>query len=1082
MAQTPDICFRSFRLDTANERLWRGTHKVTLRPKTFAVLRYLVEHPGRLITKDELLDAVWPDTSVSDVVPIVCVREIRQALGDHPETPRFIETVPRRGYRFIAPLTSAPPVSSSKFKVQSSKSNGEARDWRLETSSSFLQASSLKPQASGLIGREAELAKLHTLLDIAMGGERQFVFVSGEAGIGKTALVEAFLKRLEARDLRLAPSPQVSSLKSLASSPWLAYVQCIEQRGVGEAYLPLLDVTNRMCRASGGERVIEIFRQYAPTWLMQFPALLSAADFDDLQKRTLGATQERMLREMAEATEVLTAIRPVVLVLEDLHWCDSATLDFLAFLARRRGPARLLLIGTYRPADVANTGHPFGPLKQDLSVHRYCTEIALPLLTESDVALYLEAQLTIECRQGIALPTLAHQLHQRTEGNPLFLVNVVDYLVTHSARENGVGTLAPLEQLQQVVPESLQQMVEKQIERLSLEDQEMLEVASVVGVDFSAAALAAALESDVVVVEGRCRELARREQLLCERGVEEWPDATVATRYGFIHSLYQQVLYRRVTGAHRARLHVRIGSRIEEGYGARARENAGVLAMHFMNGRDYRRAVLYSQYAAENAVWRCALQEANAHFAKGVELLHHWPDTPERTQQELLFHLIVIGPLMASKGEASLEVEQVYEQIVKLHRRLGETETPFLVLLGLWMVRLVRGELAAAQEIAAQIMVRAEREGEPIMQLQAHLMVGICAFYRGEFSLSHLHFTQVATLYETQEHPQYLLDPKMLGLSLDSLAVWMLGCPEAAAKQSQDAVAWAHELSHPYNGVAALAVAAWLNVSRWEGANAEQQSDELLRVAHTHGFIQYVSLGTFLRGYAKFAQGQSEDGIGLMFHGLDAMRAAKFGVGMSAWLGFLALALGDNDRVEEALTMLAQAEAVMESSGERFFAAELWRIKGEILLTKEVKSQRAKVKSQKSKIEEEDAELRVDFSSSQASSLKPQAVEEGLRTVEGYFLKAIAIARQQQAKSLELRVVMSLVRLRQQQARGQRERNAECGVRSAEIEVGTALTEAHTMLSEVSGWFAEGVTTVDLQAARQLLAEVQTSLSHRDDR
>jgi len=504
------------------------------------------------------------------------------------------------------------------------------------------------------------------------------------------------------------------------------------------------------------------------------------------------------------------------------------------------------------------------------------------------------------------------------------------------------------------------------------------------------------------------------------------------------------VLYQRVTGARGARLHARIGARIEEGYGARAQENAVVLAMHFMNGRDYRRAVQYLQYAAENAVWRCALQEATAHFAKGVELLRHWPDTPERTRQELFFHLIVVGPLMASKGEASLEVEQVYEQIVKLHQRLGETETSFLALLGLWMVRLVRGELAVAQKIAAQIMARAEREDEPIMQLSAHLTVGICAFYQGDFSLAHGHFMQEATLYETQEHPEYLLDPKMLGLALDSLAVWMLGHPELAAKQSQEAVTWAHKLSHPYNGVAALAVAAWLSVSRWEGATAEQQIDELLPVAQAHGFTQYVTLGMFLRGYAEVEQGQREDGLRLMFQGIDTMRAAKFGVGMSAWQGFLAVALGDLDRPDEALAMLAQAEAVMESSGERFFEAELYRIKGELTLQQEARGWR----------------LETSSPSPQASSLQPLAPSGVAGEAEECFLQAIAIARQQQAKSLELRAVMSLVRLRQRQA-------LELGAGSREL--GAALAESHQMLSEVYNWFTEGLDTPDLQEARRLL-------------
>ena len=239
-----------------------------------------------------------------------------------------------------------------------------------------------------------------------------------------------------------------------------------------------------------------------------------------------------------------------------------------------------------------------------------------------------------------------------------------------------------MEQMLEVVPESLQQMIEKQLERLSAAEQQILEVASVVGVEFSAAAVAAGVESDVVEIEDRCRELAHHGQFLRPCGVEEWPDETVATRYSFIHSLYQQVISQRVTEAQKARLHLRIGTRLETGYREQTKENATALARHFTLGRDYRRAVQYSQQAAENAVWRCAFHEAHAHFAKGIELLHHWPDTPERTQQEILLHVTVLGPFIAVKGEASVEVEHVYERIIKLHQQLETANSPLLCFWG----------------------------------------------------------------------------------------------------------------------------------------------------------------------------------------------------------------------------------------------------------------------------------------------------------------------------------------------------------------------------------------------------------------
>ena len=1052
MYEAHEILFRSFRLDVENEQLWQGQQPVALRPKTFAVLRHLVQRAGRLVTKEELLNAVWPGTTVSDVVPIVCVRELRKALGDAAKAPRFIETLARRGYRFIAPLTTAPLVVSSQHSVVSSP--------HLPT-----QSSVLSPQHSVLVGREAELAKLHQLLGRALNGERQIVFISGEAGIGKTALLDTFLHQL--------------------SEIWIGRGQCIEQHGDGEAYLPLLDVTGRICREPRGQGLIEILRQYAPAWLIQFPSLLSATDMEALQRKTMGATHERMLREMAEAMEVATATHPFVLVLEDLHWCDASTLDFLAFLACRRDPACLLVIGTYRPAELPVSGHSLSTLTHELSLHRQCEEIVLPLLTQAEVAAYLDLRFPPELRAGLPLATLASCLYQRTDGNPLFLINVADYLIARGS-EKGEGSFLPsVEDMLEVVPQNLQQMIEKQIERLTPEDQQMLEVASAAGVEFSAAAVAAGVESDVVEVEERCRALARRGRFLWERGIEEWSDGTVATSYSFIHSLYQHVLYQRVTGARSARLHLRIGIRIEEGCGEQTRENAAVLARHFALGRDYRRAVQYLHQAAENAVWRCAFQEANAHFAKGVELLHHWPDSPDRTRQEQLLHLAVIGPLMALKGEASSEVEHSYTQIIKLHQQLGANEMPFLVLLGLWMVRLVRGELAAAQELAEQMMTQAESEKDPLVQLWAHLTGGICAFYRGDFTAAHTHFMQEAILYETQQHPQYLLDPKMVGLSFDSLTSWVLGHADLALQQSQAAVTWAQGLSHPYNEVAALVLAAWLHVSRREGDTAEEQVDVLLPGAQAHGFVQYVAIGTLFRGCALVEQRQSDEGVPLMFQGINAMHAAKARFGMSAWQGLLAAALGNLERIGEALEAMAEAETAMHNSGERFFAAELYRIKGEILLAQESTEQGARSREPKAKIEKGE---RAKGRKGEEINVAPSPdLPVALSSPEECFLKAIDLARQQQAKLLELRAVMSLVRLRQQQAAeqgaaestehgaGSREhgaRSREQGAENREQEAGNALADAHRMLSEVYGWFTEGFETVDLQEAKGLLGEL----------
>src|SRR5437667_4954882 len=338
------------RLDSANEWVWHGEQRLQLTPKAFAVLRYLLDHPGRVVTKEELLREGWPDTVVSEWVLTTCIRKIRQALGEEAGTPQYIATVHRRGYRLIG------PVQSLESRVQSQNSQ---------------PVPSPQHPAPNLVGREAEIMQLHRWLEKALSGERQLVFVTGEPGIGKTTVVDAFLQSLASRVQRLE-SEQVQGPQStgysykerqgatftvqgaeptpnprpLTPSLWIGHGQCIEHYGAGEAYLPVLEALGRLCREPGGEHLLELLGQQAPTWLVQMPALLSTAELEALQRKVLGATRERMLRELAEAVEVLTVERPLVLWLEDLHWSDYSTLDWLAYVARRREPARLLVLGT----------------------------------------------------------------------------------------------------------------------------------------------------------------------------------------------------------------------------------------------------------------------------------------------------------------------------------------------------------------------------------------------------------------------------------------------------------------------------------------------------------------------------------------------------------------------------------------------------------------------------------------------------------------------------------------------------------------------------------------------------------------
>ncbi len=588
------ITFGDFRLDLVNECLWRGGHAIALAPKEYAVLLYLLRNPGRLIMKDELIEAVWPETVVTDGVLKVSVRKIRAALDDDHKSPQFIETAHRRGYRFIGSITDGEgkPARGETGRLAA------PRPLRLVDSSEI-----------DLVGRDVALAQMNGYLERARGGDRQVIFVTGEAGIGKTTLVEAFLQSV-ARDPKI----------------WVAQGQCLEQYGKGEAYLPVLEAMSRLCQEQGRKHLVELLYRQAPTWLLQMPWLTSDPVRERLQREVIGATLERMMREMAEALEAVTSETLLILVLEDLQWSDYSTLDLVSYLARRRKPAQLLLIATYRPVEVALSEHPLKGVKQDLQAHRQCEELPLEYLGQEAISDYLAVRFP---QHGFP-PTFAALLHDRTEGNPFFLVNAIDYLQAERviAEVDGQTRMTvPIAELEMGVPENIRQMIEKQIERLDREQQHLLEVAAVAGNEFPLVAIAAGCDQDLMRVEEHCEELERRHQFLRATGVSTLPNGMVTARYGFIHSLYQEVLYDRIAAGRRARLHLLIGERGEEIYGELASDVAAELAMHFEQGYDYRRAVKHLQQAAQNHYLRYANREAIDYLTHALELVGHLPES-----------------------------------------------------------------------------------------------------------------------------------------------------------------------------------------------------------------------------------------------------------------------------------------------------------------------------------------------------------------------------------------------------------------------------------------------------------------------
>jgi DNA-binding winged helix-turn-helix (wHTH) protein len=556
------VTFGEFCLDLTAEKLLCGDETLSLTPKAFAVLRRLVEDGGHLVAKEELLRAGWGKTHVSDGVLKVVILEIRRALGDDPAAPRFIETVARRGYRFVA----------ARSRATSAPAPGDV--------------------PTPLVGRDGLLAELEQRLEQARSGQRKLVFLSGEPGIGKTTVLNAFLTRA-------AADPDVM----------IAHGGCLEHYGTSEAYYPVLEALGRLLREPGADRIVSLLESRAPTWLVQMPWVEPQGGREALLRAVAGVTKERMLREMGEALEALTVRSPLVLVLEDLHWSDHATLDLLTLLGRRQEPARLLVVGSYRSVDVIVRGHPLRGVIQELRVGRQCEDMGLQFLKQADVAKYIA--------QRFGGATWSHELaatvHQRTDGNPLFMVRLADELVALGVvtEDEGEWSLrGRLDDVTRTVPESLRELIDRQIARLEKSEQRVLEVAGLLGNQFTAGAIAAGLGEDPLTVEECCDSLAERRQLIVPAAMTTLPDGTRTAQYEFTHNLYPQVLAARVTGSRRLRLHLRVGEWLQQTYGASTDAISGQLAWHFEEAGDHSQAVGYLILTAENMAGRFAHRDA----------------------------------------------------------------------------------------------------------------------------------------------------------------------------------------------------------------------------------------------------------------------------------------------------------------------------------------------------------------------------------------------------------------------------------------------------------------------------------------
>jgi len=943
-----------FRFDAVAERLWRETDEVSLSPKSRSLLRHLIEHAGRPVSRAELLAEVWSGVHVSAAAIRYAVRQVRKALDDSATRPAFIESTPRRGWRFIGHAARTGPDA-----------------WLLEPAGAAARRAAPRAPAAPFVGRAAESSLLLESVARAHAGTRQTVLVAGEAGIGKTRLLEELLARV-AGDRELV----------------CARGQCVEHYGEGEAYRPILEALERLCEAIGGAAPAAVLRRHAPMWLAQLPSLTDPAARAALHAQLAGATQGRMLRELARALEELTRDRTILLWLDDLHWSDASTLALVDVLARRTEPARLLVVGTYRPAEPSAAHGALRAIERDLRIHECCVHVPLGFLAAGAVGDYVRQRFA-----GAAPRDLGRFLHRRTEGNPLFMVSVAEDLVLRGVlTQVGGRWRLTREPAALEAPPTVLQLLARDLERIEQGAREILRVASLAGMEFSAAAVAAGAELPVEEVEERCETLARAGRFLVAAGSAAWPDGTVASRYAFIHALHREVLAADLTAARRARLHAEVGRRKERGYAGEAAEHAAELALHFDEGRDPERAIRYLALAGEQAARRYAHREATEHLRRALALLPALPPGPERDGYELMLRLALCVPLAAIEGYAAAALETNLRRIEMLAAAGRESPEAFPVLLGLWSLQIVRADLTAACALGARLLRIADADGGSLALLQAHRVLGHSLFYRGDLRAAHRHLTDGLAGYDVAAHQRvdYTAgdDPVVLCHSYAAWSLWFLGRSDEAVAMVEEAIAVGERLAHPPSLAFALSYAAVLHQLRRDPARAVERVEAVARLATAEGFALWLALATIVRGWIATERDDVARGVAEMRDGLAAWQRTGADLGRPYFLCMVAEACGRAGRVAEGLELVAEAGKLIDRTGQHVFTAERLRVEGALL--------------------------------------HAGAGRDGTRArrAAACFRRAVAIARRQGASALELRAATGLARLlcaRGDRARARRE-------------------------------------------------------------
>jgi DNA-binding winged helix-turn-helix (wHTH) protein len=918
------IVFGSFALDAPQGHLWRGRTVVPMRRKAWEVLYWLAGRCGEIVSNEDLLEAVWGKIAVSPQVLTNTIHEVRVALDDTSDTPRFIQTVRGRGYVFLGDV----------FPERGPKT-GVAR-----------------PDV--IVGREGELHHLDALWEQIRSGRSGIIFVSGEPGIGKTTLVDAFLHG--AVD---GPAGRTG---------WVARGVCLEQHGGDEVYLPLFDAIEHLIGAPERSGLKEVLRRCAPAWLVQLPWRLGAEEREALERSLTGTTTPRMLQQGIGFLRAVAEQGPLVLVLEDLHWSDLGTLDVLAALARRPIVLPLLVIATYRSVDAASRAPAVVALVRDLVRGGVADELSLPPLDRVAIEAY------VATRFGSAdlAVALADRLEEQSAGNPLFLRTLVEELIARGALEHtpsgwrlGTGATAMLDEL----PQTLRAFIAGELGDMTGPSRDVVEAASVAGIECTAVELAAALEREPLDVERTCEDLARRGRLVCVAR-ESGPSDGGGRWYAFVHAAYRRFTYDQIAPLTRRALHCRMAAALEAGHRDDLDVVAGRVATHYERGGDASKAVEHFNRAAAYAERRFAYREGASYLRAALAHVAALGGAAGCTELVGWMQLRLAGFLSFVMGYGAAEIGEALAAARTVFLTSGSVQGQFMAELGLGRYELVRANCDAAALHTGRLLVLAQSTLRPLRAV-ACCWAGFVASLRGELEIAGALFDEGLAAADA---PGLLRDMdvhRLMG-SQSAIVMTVRGDPAGGRVRAEAALDRARANGRPGDLTQALQLeterAAFLR--DWDAGRAA--TAETTRMAHESGLPSFTALAQF---YDALFDGDrpSPERIAAMRVAIAERRRLGDRWHESMLLTLVAEVELEHGDVEGAQASIAAAAVHVVRTNERHYQAEMERVQGEIACV--------------------------------------VGEHDGAPDARRWFGKAVKTARAQRARLWELRAATSLARL-----------------------------------------------------------------------